>query len=323
VVYVDGFCGPGRYSGGEPGSPLIALDVAKAFAERLPAKVVFLFTDEREDRVQHLRRELAALDIPPTFHIDPEVGRFDEVFLPLLEDLERSGGALAPAFVFIDPFGFSGVPFTLVERVLKNPHCEVFVTFMVNALQRFVEHPYNSVRIEIESLFGTSAVAEALAGPGDRGDSLRALYQRQLESQAKFVRSFEIRDTPGRVMYHLFFASNHPLGHLKMKEAMWKADPSGAFRFADNTDPSQLILLDENPAERLVKLLAKEYKGRRLLAGELKEYVRNRTAFVDKHATAALRLLEDDGRLRAETVKTSGRKRRKGTYPDDTVLVFS
>jgi three-Cys-motif partner protein len=29
VVYLDGFCGPGRYEGGEPGSPLIALNVAK------------------------------------------------------------------------------------------------------------------------------------------------------------------------------------------------------------------------------------------------------------------------------------------------------
>ena len=28
VNYIDGFCGPGRYKGGEPGSPLIALNVA-------------------------------------------------------------------------------------------------------------------------------------------------------------------------------------------------------------------------------------------------------------------------------------------------------
>ena len=28
IIYIDGFCGPGRYSGGEPGSPVIALDVA-------------------------------------------------------------------------------------------------------------------------------------------------------------------------------------------------------------------------------------------------------------------------------------------------------
>lgn len=28
IVYIDGFCGPGRYKGGEEGSPLIALKVA-------------------------------------------------------------------------------------------------------------------------------------------------------------------------------------------------------------------------------------------------------------------------------------------------------
>jgi len=30
IVYIDGFAGPGEYSGGEPGSPIIALEAAYA-----------------------------------------------------------------------------------------------------------------------------------------------------------------------------------------------------------------------------------------------------------------------------------------------------
>jgi len=29
IVYVDGFSGPGEYTGGEPGSPIIALETAR------------------------------------------------------------------------------------------------------------------------------------------------------------------------------------------------------------------------------------------------------------------------------------------------------
>jgi len=43
--YIDGFCGPGRYKKGEPGSPLVALSVATPVASELE-KVTFLFTDE-------------------------------------------------------------------------------------------------------------------------------------------------------------------------------------------------------------------------------------------------------------------------------------
>ena len=322
VVYVDGFCGPGRYTGGELGSPLIALEVATGFRDRLPAKVLFLFTDERTDRIEHLRSELAGLSLPGTFSIDAEVGRFDQVFVPLLEDIEKSGSHLAPAFVFVDPFGFSGVPFAMVERVLRHPHCEVFITFMVNAVQRFVEHPYDQVRAEIESLFGTDEVRAAVAGSGDRSEALRGLYQRQLRSRARFVRSFEVRDVPGRALYHLFFASNHSLGHLKMKEAMWSADPSGGFRFVDDTDRTQLVLLDEDPIERLLGELAKHFSGRDLLSDDVLTHVADDTPFVHKHARTALKRLEERKLIQVAATKVSGEKRKNGTFPEGTRISF-
>jgi three-Cys-motif partner protein len=35
VVFLDGFAGPGRYEGGEPGSPIIALESAKTHKAKL------------------------------------------------------------------------------------------------------------------------------------------------------------------------------------------------------------------------------------------------------------------------------------------------
>ena len=47
IVYVDGFSGPGRYSGGEPGSPIIALESARTHRANLAGELVFLFVEER------------------------------------------------------------------------------------------------------------------------------------------------------------------------------------------------------------------------------------------------------------------------------------
>jgi three-Cys-motif partner protein len=322
VVFVDGFCGPGRYSGGEPGSPLIAIQAALEQTRPLPGRIVFLFSDEREDRVTHLTRELSLLETPSNFAIHVRHSRFDEAFSPLLDELASSGQNLAPTFAFLDPFGFSGLPFSLVERILRNPSCEVFITFMVNAVQRFVDHPRDQVRAEIKALFGTDEAVEVIRGGADRVERLRALYQTRLRTAARFVRSFEIGDMPGRVLYYLYFASNNRLGHEKMKEAMWGVDREGRFRFIDNTDPTQLVLLSEDPAARLGQQITSQFAGRLVLAQEVLSWVMDETVFLDKHTRAALKRLEGEGNLDVPSAKASGKQRRRGTFPPDAVLRF-
>lgn len=319
-MYVDGFSGPGRHAGGEPGSPLIALEAAKAHATRFKGDAVFLFSDERADRIEHLRAELEGLEIPSSFSIHAEVGRFDELFNRLLDDLDAAGDRLAPTFVFMDPFGFSGVPFELVSRILRNPHCEVFITFMVNAVQRFVDHPVDAIREEIVRLLGSAKAYEVLVKASERVEAVRSLYQSQLEEEAAFVRSFEIRASPGHILYYLFFASNHRLGHLKMKEAMWGADPSGRFRFVDNTATDQLVLLDEDPIGPLVPRLRDRFSGETVSAGDVLDYVADSTPFVEKHAREALKRLEQSSDISVDRVQSSGKKRRAGSFPRDSMI---
>lgn len=45
IVYVDGFCGPGRYAGGEPGSPLVALQAAISNQIFIHGNATFWFID--------------------------------------------------------------------------------------------------------------------------------------------------------------------------------------------------------------------------------------------------------------------------------------
>ncbi len=109
IVYIDGFSGPGRYTKGEIGSPLIALDVAVSRRRAIAGEVVFLFIEEREDRIVHLRQELDNITVPTHFKVIVESGQFDERFGEMLNSIERAENTLAPTFAFIDPFGFSGI----------------------------------------------------------------------------------------------------------------------------------------------------------------------------------------------------------------------
>ena len=323
VVYIDGFCGPGRYLGGEPGSPIIALEEALKHNERLQTNdLVFLFFDERSDRIKHLKSELDSLVLPKNFSALPVTGDFEKNLRDLLDNLDKSGSQLAPTFAFIDPFGFKGLPLDLVCRLLKNQKTEVFITFMVDSINRFREHPDQKIRHNIVELFGTSEVLSITMSEGKRIHNLRMLYQAQLKKCAKFVRYFEMRDGNNRPIYYLFFATNHPLGLVKMKEAFWKVDSSSGFSFSDATNPDQLVLFDIDETGKLITDLKLHFSGKTLKVEEIRKYVENETPFLSKHMTTALKSLEQNQQISVDTIKSNGVKRRKNTYPNEAIISF-
>jgi three-Cys-motif partner protein len=289
----------------------------------LRGEVVFWFIEEREDRLDHLRQELTTIVVPKHFKIVSESGKFHEKFGDMLNSIDAGKGSLAPTFAFIDPFGFSGIPFTLIEGLLKYKSCEAFITFMVDAINRFLKHPEDKVVQHIVDAFGAREAVNIAKSSGDRVVKLRELYQSRLQQVAKYVRYFEIRDRQNRPQYYLFFATNNDLGHLKMKEAMWKVDPDGDFSFSDATNPNQLVLFDADTTSILIKQLRRKFCGKGQVSGlKVRTYVENETAYLKKHMTAALKLEEQDEKVRVDPLKTDGKQRRANTYPDEIKLAW-
>ena len=70
INYIDGFAGPGEYEDGEVGSPIIAIEAAKAHVAKgtLPSNVNinFIFVEAESEYADHLRSRLDALSIPDT-----------------------------------------------------------------------------------------------------------------------------------------------------------------------------------------------------------------------------------------------------------------
>ncbi len=323
VVYIDGFCGPGQYSKGEDGSPIVALREALKNQEGLSDnQVTFLFMDERPDRIEHLEKILSKFPLPRNFTVRLLISEFEGAFGELLNDLDKQGLKIAPTFAFIDPFGFKGLPFSLVERLLSVERTETFINLNLNRIIQFLAHPDDNIKSHFVSLFGTTDVLRIVQESSNRENDLRLLYQEQLKKCAKFVRFFSMRDKNDKIIYDLFFATNNRLGHIKMKEAFWKVDEASGFKFSDATNPHQRVLFEINETHKLAQELYRKFLDRRLNVHEIREYVEDNTGFLSSHMKSALTQLEEAKKIIVAPKKDDGTKRRKGTFPDEVIIDF-
>ena len=119
--------------------------------------------------------------------------------------------------------------------------------------------------------------------------------------------------------YYLFYATNELLGLKKMKEAMWKADESGEFRFSDATDAKQLVLFEKAPhLPALQARLLAEFSGKEVSVGDIEKFVLLETAFRETHYKGILKALERDAGLK---VINAASGRRVGTFGAPGMLV--
>ena len=138
VLYIDGFAGPGRYSKGELGSPVIALKTALEMKDWIRANVFFYFVEKNKDRANLLNNVLNDIEMPQTFLVKVVNGTFEEAIAKINE--RHKVQTYLPTFAFIDPFGWKGVPFEAITRILSRKSSEVLVTFMYEEINRFISH---------------------------------------------------------------------------------------------------------------------------------------------------------------------------------------
>ena len=323
ILYVDGFAGPGRYSRGEDGSPVIALRAALEHRSRIKATLRFLFIEEKEERARVLREIVDDIPVPPNFQIEVRGEEsFEEAFGPFLTSYRTRGTRPPPIFAFIDPFGWAGVPFSMVEEVMRYRSCEVLVNFMYEEINRFIGHPDQETNFD--TFFGTPDWRKemGLRNPRERRQFFHDLYLRQLRETAgaQYVRSFEMRNERDAVDYYLFYATNSIRGLAKMKEAMWKIDESGEFTFSDATDPNQTVLFESRPRyDLLQRQILTRFVGHEVTVGKIETFVLAETAFrAADYKVRVLKPLELANPPLVEAVEPPA-GRRRGTYRDKSL----
>jgi three-Cys-motif partner protein len=325
IAYIDGFAGPGRYSKGEDGSPVIALKIA--IEQTKPGtRVLFLFVELDSERARVLQTIVDGIQRTADIRVKVAAGKtFEQAFEEFLAFYTKKRQSLPPTFAFIDPFGWKGVPFSIVKQVMSYQSCEVLVTFMYEEINRFLSQGQQGENFD--SFFGTPRWRDcnSIIEPHTRNRFLHDLYVEQLRSTAgaKYVRSFEMRNGRDVTDYFLFYATNSRKGLQKMKEAMWKVDAVGEFTFSDATDPNQMVLFGEPAVDVLKEQILRRFSGRDATVADVEEFVLAETAFRETHYKKILKDLEI-GSPTLLTAVNPPAGRRAGTYGrPDLVLRFS
>lgn len=209
ILFVDGFAGPGVYEEGQRGSPLVALDAAlnhRADLSRCTISLIFIESDSR--RAAILEKNVRSRSVPNNIYVYVENNAFEKAFTDLLSQVEGAGAVLVPSFVMIDPFGWTGFPYGLIERLGRHPQSEVLVSFMYEGINRFVGLPDQTDNMT--ALFGGDDWKRVLSidGASDRRDFLVDLYRRQLVAAGfEYTYAFELADSGNRTEYFLIHGS--------------------------------------------------------------------------------------------------------------------
>lgn len=323
LLFIDGCAGPGVYEGGEDGSPIIAIKAALEHSDPMVSKVQinFVLIEDDQNRLDNLREviETSFPNIPPNFKITYINGQFDESLTEILDLVDEQNKNLAPCFAMIDPFGVSDTPMELIQRILRNPKSEVYVSVMHNYINRFMGR--SEFEPHLDRLYGTDTWREAttLANYDEKRDFLYSLYKRQLKRvSGGHALHFDLYNG-NKHAYAIFFASRALLGMDRMKEAIWKIAPQGDFTFrGDNTANLDLANPDFTG---LTQSIVDRFQGAWIKVEEILNFVRSdETDFYSSQVKKnALKVLESKGRITFQ----DGIKRRKGTFRNDLYILIT
>lgn len=326
LAYIDGFSGPGRYLNSEQSSPTAALTGATAAFDELmrsgrtPKEWFFYFVEREPELASHLRSVISETVWPNEFKLDVQPGTFEEKLKGILDEIRKLPGGIPPTFAFIDPFGATGVPFAHVAKILKHRSCEVLINLDSDGIGRLAAaQSIEKNQKNLDAIFGGDmwrTTLDPLARLPVLCSQVLALYKSRLRSLpgVKYCFAFAMKSTKATLNYHLVFASQHPLGLKKMKDAMKAVDQSGFYSFSDDavgqghfdfTDPM-------HPAKKMLE----ELGGRWRPPQDFEDFALNETPFVNPKSM--LRCLKSEGKVE---VQWKGEPSKTG-FPEDKIRLI-
>lgn len=255
IVYLDTHAGRGRHAAGQTGSPVIAIEtlLSHAYRDRILQKSeVLIFLIEHDPKnVDLLRAEVTSLGkLPKRLQVHISCDDCFTQMERILSNLEGKGTKIAPAFVFVDPYGFK-VPGNIIRRLLAAGRVEVFINIIWRELDMAMAQAQNpsqgGMAETLNYVFGGESWREvmrelSLDARADKTiDLLRELYG------ARWVTSMRMLGDNRVTRYVLAHFTNHEAGRDLMKDCMWIVCPDGGFYARRSDNPQQTMLIEPEP----------------------------------------------------------------------------
>lgn len=319
ITYAEGFSGRGVYTGGQPGSPIIALRSflgrRHQFTQLRQARFLFIEKDKNniDSLAKEVGRELGTEG--PTWQYDDGAVRVRlrqgdcEEELPKLLDECRAWGN--PILAILDSYG-GGIAADLVGRIAKNRSSEVIYTVQPQHFVRF------STQARGDTVFRSTAWRDvAKLESYQKREHITREFESTMRSEGfTHVLRFNLGTSRGDRL-NLLFGTCAELGVEKFKDAMWDADPIQGAGFQDPRDPwQQMLPMKHEPAlaplERLLHKELLQAPRQTMSVGQLRDFTKLKTLFKAAHVTPALKNLDRDrlieratGSLRLRTTEVT------------------
>ena len=253
VLYFDTHAGRGKYLTGELGSPLVALTTLlhHTARDRLLQKCTFSFflIEKDDDNLHHLANEIKELGkLPKGIEVQSMVGDYSRHLEEFLTSLGNSRSQMAPAFIFVGPYGFS-LPGSLLRAVMKSGKVELFI----NVIWRELDMAIALAKQESSSGIGLAKTLDTVFnGPSwrvridsanfdTRANQAVDLFREMVG--AKWATHIRMLGDNWVTRYLLLHLTNHDDGRDLIKDCMWKVCPDGGFYARKSDDVSQEYLI--------------------------------------------------------------------------------
>lgn len=328
LLYIDGFAGPDQYKNSPNGSPSAALlaaqEAMRNSQDRWKAgKLHCAFIEADAQRFENMVRKIAPFRALEGLDIHTYNTDFVSGLARLRKDVPTPFSKSHPLFVFIDPFGATGAPFEAIREILTSDCSEILINLDADGIARILRAKDQANHDALlTAIYGDRSweaeLGDTLAFPLLCRKALH-LYTEKLRAitRIRYVFAFEMQSATGTLNYFLVFASKHPLGLVKMKEAMKRIDQDGSYRFSD-ADVSQPSLFRFDDPEQYAQQLHRHFEGQRVnyeaIDNAIADYTLNRTPF--RNAKRMLAILENQNLI---NVTSRDVKRRKGTFKDGAI----
>jgi three-Cys-motif partner protein len=330
IVYMDLYCGPGRYDDGSKSTPLLVLDKAIANVE-LARRVVIIFNDENASHIAKLQAAvqnypgIEKLAIPPAI-LNQTIGADTAQYF-------RKNPA-APTFTFIDPFGYASLTRDLIEGVTKNWGCECVFFFNYNRINAAISAKI--FRERMAAIFGDTRAAElekkimTVSGkPHEREEAIVDALTEALEklnNGDSYVRPFRFKKN-NRTSHMLVFVTKDPKGYRVMNEIMAKEgfrDAKGIPFYTHHEDnvPATADLFHREFTD-LKKMLLRDYAGKTRTMLQIYEEHSLKKNYISINYKDALNELEAEKKIEADP-PAADRPKRNGrpTFGDNTKVTI-
>ncbi|MEZ4330891.1 MAG: three-Cys-motif partner protein TcmP [Myxococcota bacterium] len=268
VLYFDTHAGRGAHASGQLGSPLVALNTLLTHSHRdrllRNCEFRFHFIERDEENKRALDSEVLALgSLPRNVIIESIAADCFDHLAGLVRDLREAGSRMAPAFVFVDPYGFK-VPGALLRDLMQSGSVELFINVIWRELDMAIAQARRGMApgfaATLDEIFGGAGWKERVASEDfdERADQAIDLIAEMVS--ARWATPLRMLADNHKTRYVLLHLTNHDEGRALMKDCMWRVCPEGGF-YARKGNQQLLIKPEPNLGPLREWVLAKISAG--------------------------------------------------------------